>query len=312
MNITPPTTSAASISDAFFLNESEGWVVGLAEEEPVTPLPARIFITKDGGATWAQSVLPEETSGFGGGAPISVDFVDSLNGWVMIKKETSSNFSVGDLYRTADGGLTWNEVTVPIGDPINFVTPTFGWTAGGPRGDELYVTNDGASTWSRVKVDVPLAFATSTIGYGVPTFFTETQGVLPVTFSGILANSGFAFYYTFDGGLTWRLPTQPIPSISANTFGARMPADPVTPDFWIQTDPQGRRIVAAADVGHAVDKLIPDGLPSGIFVFDFADSDNGWAGSASTHCPGKTNCTYESLLRTTSDGGRTWSVVTVP
>lgn len=78
---------------------------------------------------------------------VRLHFLDSSIGWLMIKQATSNNFSVGALFGTTDGGQTWARLTIPIGEAVYFVTPEVGWTAGGTAGDELYRTQDGGRTW---------------------------------------------------------------------------------------------------------------------------------------------------------------------
>ena len=60
------------------------------------------------------------------------------------------NSSAADLYRTSDGGLTWDRLRLPFDGRIHFITPSIGWIigsccTGAPRG--LFRTADGGVPW---------------------------------------------------------------------------------------------------------------------------------------------------------------------
>ena len=76
-----------------FLDVNQGWVA--AGEV--------LFQTQDGGITWSAS----STEGIPTGEVfLKVDFVDSLNGWVLTTPD-SSTWETLKFYRTADGGANW-------------------------------------------------------------------------------------------------------------------------------------------------------------------------------------------------------------
>jgi photosystem II stability/assembly factor-like uncharacterized protein len=310
--VTPPNVDPAAIRDVFFLDAMRGWAV-------VAGFPGdgtsgwMTYVTKDGGETWVPAPFPADTSIYDENAETHLDFVDDLRGWAMVQISTSSNFSAGDLFRTVDGGLTWEKIGIPIGDKINFVNGSLGWTAGGAVGDELYVTRDGGSTWERVELGLPPAFPNGTPAYDVPTFFNDQEGVLPVTYTGNAQNSGFAFYLTSDGGRSWRAPGPIVPSRIEIAMGTRMLADPVTPNAWYEVDPQGGgRVVAARSRGTAVREERGAGLPGGAFHLDFGTSAVGWVGTSQASCPGKANCTFETTLLATESQGDAWNALSPP
>src|ERR1051325_5411192 len=167
-DITPQAVDSSEISAVFFISETTGWListsVGTTAQDAVT---VRVGVTNDGGNHWLFADLSTDeriSKAYAGRA--FIDFVDPLNGWVMIKLSSSSNFSRGVLLRTEDGGRNWTILLPPpLGDPIRFVNPTDGWLAGGPAGNQLYSTRDGGISWtakhlepettSRIQVDLP-------------------------------------------------------------------------------------------------------------------------------------------------------------
>lgn len=146
---TPPGFDQAALATATFVSPLQGWVVWLTvtEEGLLTYILAR---TKDGGQTWTTQTLalfaPAEDAAQA--AALHLQFLaDGQTGWLVIKQATSINFSLGTLFRTKDGGTTWERLTLPIGDPVVFENATTGWVTGGADGQAQYGTQDGGTTW---------------------------------------------------------------------------------------------------------------------------------------------------------------------
>ncbi len=139
------------ISGVDFSDPQTGWLASPDENGEIS-----IYQTVDGGQSWQASTLP--TSGLDVAAAY-LEFVDGQNGWVTLKMVSGSSFSVGKLFATQDGGRTWEERVVPLGEPAQFTNPLQGWVAGGPADDQYYATRDGGYTWSET---TQLAYARST------------------------------------------------------------------------------------------------------------------------------------------------------
>src|SRR5438094_1064989 len=94
----PATTGTVS---AFFLDSTKGWLAAADDSTNVT-----IFRTKDGGKSWTRSQLR---------APQIIhdsclSFTRADQGWLMLIPDHGMNSSLGDLYRTRDGGAHWRKV----------------------------------------------------------------------------------------------------------------------------------------------------------------------------------------------------------
>lgn len=312
-DITPPLTSTAAVADVFFLDGNRGWVLSTNEDTQEALGQWMLYTTKDGGRTWVPTLFPSTSDIYGAGSGITIDFVDDAHGWIIVKKPSSANFSLGVLYRTQDGGATWQTLEVPVAGSINFVDDTVGWLAGGPANEQLYRTEDGGAKWVSVAVQPPGAFSRGTAVYDIPTFFDEKTGVLPVTFTGNAEMSGFAFYLTDDGGASWRLPGPVVPSPKSIALGVRMLSDAITPNGWVEVDPQQRnQLVLARDRGRIVREVAAAGLPGGVFHLDFASAAQGWAASTVERCPDKKDCEVQSTLLSTDDQGVTWEPLSLP
>ena len=135
--ITPPDVE--TILSVDFADNRNGWVVA-----PDSMGELRLQQTRDGGVTWQVASLP--TFGPETGA-VYLDLVDAQTGWLTLKLVSSSSFSRGQLFVTQDGGKTWEERPVPLGEPVQFSDAQHGWVAGGPTGEEFYRTEDGGRSW---------------------------------------------------------------------------------------------------------------------------------------------------------------------
>ena len=94
-------------------DEDNGWGVG----------EKAILRTEDGGLHW-HDVSPTNVDAFGYAA--TTEFVDSLRGWVLIPNP--EDMLSGILYRSADGGASWNQAPVPFGGgALRFVDGRNGW-----------------------------------------------------------------------------------------------------------------------------------------------------------------------------------------
>ncbi len=80
-------------------------------------------------------------------ARIYIEALDRSSAYLVYKLVSSSNFSIGRMFFTQDGGRSWQERSIPIGEEVHFLNPNDGWTAGGATGKEFYQTNDGGMTW---------------------------------------------------------------------------------------------------------------------------------------------------------------------
>jgi photosystem II stability/assembly factor-like uncharacterized protein len=95
----------------------------------------------------------------------------------------------GKVFRSADGGETWERIAIGTTEPLfslHFINAKTGWIAG--RSGLIFITGDGGKTWTKQDSGV------SEHLFGIH-FFNEKVGVAVGNF-GIILN-------TVDGGKTW-------------------------------------------------------------------------------------------------------------
>lgn len=76
-----------------------------------------------------------------------LDFLDEHHGWLMVKYAGSSNFNLGALYLTRDGGASWVKSDLMEAGELYFSNPDIGWWVSGLNDSEIYQTTDSGLTW---------------------------------------------------------------------------------------------------------------------------------------------------------------------
>jgi photosystem II stability/assembly factor-like uncharacterized protein len=153
------------------------------------------WLTTNGGRTWQPARLPGLGQGgvaSGRSDPIAnisgVQFVNRRHGWV-----SAANHSV---YRTNDGGRSWQASTLPGGGFIDFLDRQRGYALGP---DGLFRTADGGTTWQRISrpsVHGPITFLDRQTGFAS---VDQAESII-----GPYEGPEFGYLYkTSDGGRTW-------------------------------------------------------------------------------------------------------------
>ena len=132
-----PFSAPEQVNAVHFAGESNG--ISIAN--------SRIWVTSDGGRSWAESLTPTLSTN-----PWKVRFVDSQNGWMLFAGTAGPQGGVSAVVRrTRDGGRTWSATgALPRGNsvPVDlaFADELRGWVVG--TSGLLLATQDGGDTWS--------------------------------------------------------------------------------------------------------------------------------------------------------------------
>ncbi|OFY52194.1 MAG: hypothetical protein A2W85_00370 [Bacteroidetes bacterium GWF2_41_31] len=117
-----------NLSDLYFISENAGWVIDVAEKT--------ILKTTNGGVDWTNTTLGDVYIF----QPVSIFFKNEFEGFVTSEE--------GVLFKSDDGGATWNEFYTFSGgyaSQILFTSETEGWYKAATK---VYHTMDGGISWS--------------------------------------------------------------------------------------------------------------------------------------------------------------------
>lgn len=285
---------SGSARAAHFYNASDGIVAG-ASDGVIT-----VARTGDGGATWSTTVVSGAALPPGQGySQLRLAFATPMRGVMLAQIATSSNFSLGTLFSTNDGGTTWTAHQAPAAGEVSVDPDGRAWLAGGVEGDQLFTSTDSGASWSHPQLNVQPGRQIA--GVGLP-----NAGRLPVT----VLNAGATeveMLSTTDQGATWH-PAKSVAIVGHTAMGVREPVAATA----------GGAVVFDTGGGHAwrIDDgsdLHPAGLPQGLDKVAFApDGRTGWALAVHGECTnGKQNCTLFREVIRTADGGTSWQRVQV-
>ena len=209
----------STLWDVFFINKQTGWICGADNV---------LLKTTNGGESWNKIGL----SGSINTINVTIEFIDADNGWMSNNQGEILKTSDGGLnwqivkednvggawlkvfdentvyvlsvnmYKTLDGGSTWDNITIPkskyynyqgmsFPDPNHGYLPTVNGTGGTIINEyPIMITYDGGNSWYS-------SDSLKTEGYGFTTvFFIDNQ-------NGWVA--GNDIYKTKDGGNIWTL-----------------------------------------------------------------------------------------------------------
>jgi photosystem II stability/assembly factor-like uncharacterized protein len=303
-------------------NPGLGWLVRRSVQ-PDTQSAVDLLSTVDGGDTWETAPLPLSPDEAASIAAATPEFLDAQTGWVALKLQSGSNFSQGRLFATQDGGRSWQERSLPLGEPVRFVDPLRGWVAGGPAGDQLFNTVDGGLTWSELSLPIPDSSGLESKFVGLPEFADRQSGFLPVTVVGEMGSS-LVLFKTSDGGHAWVLDAL-LELDAANPPANSLPFALAEDQEWRAAVPNEPRLLSATTSQQAF-TIQGSGLSGSVIALDFSADGSGWAVVQEGSCQGnKTpgseesppgdkpwHCEITVRLMATSDGGQAWTEVMLP
>ncbi|MBE0672911.1 MAG: hypothetical protein IH588_20220 [Anaerolineales bacterium] len=204
--INAPLVESPSIIFIEMMDEVYGW--GITETEVIS--------TNDGGVTWYNVTPPGLTDV---GYSVFTDFLDKSHAWVQIV-DPNNYPNGGTLYRTSDGGLTWESFETPFsaGD-MEFMDVNNGWmmadlgVGAGSMAVSVFQTNNGGETWTRTYTNDPnLDGAGDTLPLGGIKVMLVPLNMNTAWIGGVVYSSGSTYLFrTDDSGRTWSQVSMMLP-----------------------------------------------------------------------------------------------------
>ncbi len=310
--VSPSLPSGSSVQDVQFIDSNTGWMLWTM----IAPDGSSLFQlahTTDHGVTWVIDSLSLFESGeiASHTEKAEIGWFDTQTGWISVKQISSSNFSLGTLFITSDGGGTWRRSTLPVADHIYFNDPQIGWAIGGPTGDQIFKTPDGGTTWQTLRPDdVP----EKTLAVAYMPFYSGGQGLLIMTHLGL--DNSLEVYSLKNPSEKWL----PVNRLTLDVQPGAIALSILDAQNFVATIPGTRSIVRMMD-GELNVLDNEDGLSTSIVELDMVSLDVGWAKSVDSSCataPSSDNeavsvfCSSTTRLLRTIDGGITWQSIVLP
>ncbi len=306
-DVTPPDQHDNQIITSFFSDENHGWLLARRDRSGL----ALLSTTTDGGTHWLTSpfsgLQPDDSFAWVGSAQL--EFVSPSLGYAMFHLASSSNFSLGSMYTTSDGGHSWSRLSdPPSGNRFEFTSADDGWLLGGPAGTRLFFTHSGGQTWEPLPDPIP-ALAGLRITYSsLPEFSSSRDGELLVRLDAPQQPPRLIRLSTSDNGQTWRLVEDIEPTEDDwNAFGRNV-------QLIEHFTNLGTSLAARRIIDPDVDKSSPAEATksSGVLsLVNFHDQNHGWFLVSNTICPDSNNaCVLSNRLLATDDGAATFVDIT--
>ncbi|HSP09334.1 MAG TPA: hypothetical protein VLU92_07035 [Candidatus Dormibacteraeota bacterium] len=273
-----------------FATPSAGW--SLVADSTSTPSRFWIYATTDGARHWSPQLSGQCPAG--NVFPFGLQFFDRNRGFASL---------VCGLYRTSDGGNSWERVPLPPYEEstLTFADPFDGWFLSQVTDQQpalhFLVTHDAGRTWSELPTPPVLVFGAKG-GLTVVQFRDARNGWMGAD-TGDLPT----VYSTSDGGRSWQahilpsIPLQPGQGGKPSQTATSIELVPGGGVMAMTSDPAGNPVAFTTFDGGASWRRIAAAPGNTRYAdFVFVDSRNWWA------------MRFGTLFKT-SDSGRTWKQV---
>ena len=342
-NITPHAPRKQELADFFFLDTHRGWAIfNLPAEEqdhPQTRMPLTLAATTNAGATWSKTPVTLRLKDYLSKDTLSeleidvtrIAFADPLHGWLQLALWIGMHGHASLLLVTSDGGKTWKEADSypgPNSSDMVLVTPDEGWVFGTVEPDgtpnSLFVTRDGTKNWQELSAQpitnlgdvkewhemllrpggVLDAEGADCEVHRLPMFqdavhgFLEEDCAVDVSMGDLDSMHTTVLFATNDAGRTWK------PNRTLTNFVGQCNSSTMVGASWIAPVMKAGHIaLVRVAAGSTVDAGAENGSISRYSLcqtsLSFVSLTRGWM-----------LLTDKGTLRSTVDGGRTWTTLT--
>jgi len=185
-DVTPVLNQNESLLDVYFLNSNDAQMLVINNNGEEWQLNLRK--TTNAGDTWqTQPITLSSQSRDFGDVPFGSAYMqwqDNDKGLILIKQATSSNFSIGILLKTSDGGLSWVVLEPPAAEEFVFVDENVGFMRDPVDPSRLYQTQDGGKSWQGFQPLMAKSVVDGLQLVGLPIKWQGAEILLPVWING--------------------------------------------------------------------------------------------------------------------------------
>lgn len=277
INVTPRVVNPTGHFSALFVNAKDA-IVAATSGEHVT-----IYRTTSSGKDW------QTWSTFGIPRHVGVSLIGSQNPtalelWLEVTTSIGMGTADFDLYRSCDGGRTWNMIaSTQASSPsiakvssqgdvtgFTFTSNDDGWLTRNqpiPGADVVAWTENGGRSWHSESLPQPSQTAGNTVIAFPPRFWHGT-GILMAQWWGPTSGQSKAAYYTLSPGTTrWKLLS------TLNLTGSQVANDFVTKHVGYTII--GSTLYRTADGGIHWQPILHRAFLSGVTQIDFVNPTTG-------------------------------------
>jgi len=223
--------------------------------------------------------------------PVSAVYAQWLNndeGWLMVKRVSSANFSQGVLFHTKNGGKEWTALSAPAGERFVFINSRLGYMQKHETKESFYYTLDGGRSWQDFILPINLIklLEDTSLSFELPVLLKDGGLFLPVEITLHDNRQQIAVFHAsasqaeLDDAMN-----EPFSLITADSGGD-----------LLQNDEQGLLFLDTQSLS-------------------FINQNQGWAMFVGGDCDDEQErivCEKIRALYKTSDGGKTWQPITLP
>ena len=300
------------VTNIHMLDAAQGWAIGGLDANG-----DHILRTADGGLTW-QDVTPPEPMAASSATQSAIGFFMDLNhAWVAYHGAVPSPAAQASIWRTADGGATWQQATLT--DPalftegympsdLSFVDAQHGWMmvhVGAGMNHDYFVllasTDDGA-TWQTLISPQNDASGTQGCYKNALTFVSPQNGWMTVDCHGVVPVP--YIFKSDDGGASWQSIQFPAPPSLPDIFdkGYCGPNNPI-----LFTATSGDLVLDCIQYTDNVSTPHP-------FLYETADAGATWKtwpypGGTLQFVGASTAFALSRSIQRSDDAGHTWNLV---
>jgi len=226
------------------VDENTIWMVSCTSlfAQPSGNAP-NIFKSIDGGVSWEQFQIAD-TEGF---YSVDISPIDAMTAYVVLWGPDFNDLSQDAIYKTIDGGTTWNKVDSYSFSPtyVHFFNEMEGWVFGGDNREEdgnflfMSTTSDGGLTWEHAGgndwiIPEGKVFPTQDTTEFLGTFLYSPSSNYDVAGSTIIVG-GTNYWISQDKGLNWDRLQSPLDTVAGLVHGVVALKDSITYMFGSNT-----------------------------------------------------------------------------